>query len=101
MSERGTPRPPAAAGGEDGGQNVEDGAVARRLRVLGSVCASLLVAVLAATAAIGWSAARPGAGDLMESPPAGDFLAAVGAMLLVLRRRSSGSRGPNTAHPYT
>ena len=84
MSERGTSLPPAVAGGEDGGRNGEDGAVARRLRVLGSVCASLLVAVLAATAAIGWSAARPGAGDLMESPPAGAFLAAVGAMLLVL-----------------
>ena len=84
MSERGTSRPPAAAGGEDGGRNGEDGAVARRLRVLGSVCASVLVAVLAATAAIGWSAARPGAGDVMESPPAGAFLAAVGAMLLVL-----------------
>jgi hypothetical protein len=43
-----------------------------------------LVAVLATVAAIGWSAARPGAGDLMESPPFDAFLVALGAMLLVL-----------------
>jgi hypothetical protein len=82
--DRGTSRQPAAAGDESGGENGEDGAVARRLRVLGSACAALLVAVLATVAAIGWSAARPGAGDLMESPPADSFLVAVGAMLLVL-----------------
>ena len=87
-SDRGTSRPPPAAGDENGGQNAwengEDGAIARRLRVLGSVCAALMVAVLATAAAIGWSAARPGAGDLMESPPADSFLVAASAMLLVL-----------------
>ncbi|HEY6320237.1 MAG TPA: hypothetical protein VJA16_01630 [Thermoanaerobaculia bacterium] len=86
--DRGTSRQPAAAGdengGEKGGENGEDGAVARRLRVLGAVCAPLVVAVLATAAAIGWSAARPGAGDLMESPPIDSFLVALGAMLLVL-----------------
>jgi hypothetical protein len=82
--DRGTSRQPAAAGDENGGESGEDGAVARRLRVLGAVCASLLVAVLAAAAAIGWSAARPGGGDLMESPPVDSFLVALGAMLLVL-----------------
>jgi len=91
--DRGTSRQPAAAGdekrgekGEDGedGEDGEEGAVARRLRVLGAVCASLLVAVLATAAAIGWSAARPGAGDLMESPPFDSFLVALCAMLLVL-----------------
>jgi hypothetical protein len=81
---RGTSRQPATAGDENGGDGGEDGAVARRLRVLGAVCASLLVAVLATAAAIGWSAARPGAGDLMESPPVDSFLVALGAMLLVL-----------------
>jgi hypothetical protein len=69
---------------DENGENGEDGAVARRLRVLGSVCAALLVAVLTTAAAIGWSAARPGAGDLMESPPVDSFLVALGAMLLVL-----------------
>ncbi|HEV3074121.1 MAG TPA: hypothetical protein VHB47_06865 [Thermoanaerobaculia bacterium] len=88
--DRGTSRQPAAAGdekrGEKGeeGEEGEGGAVARRLRVLGAVCASLLVAVLATAAAIGWSAARPGAGDLMESPPFDSFLVALCAMLLVL-----------------
>jgi hypothetical protein len=82
--DRGTSRQPAAAGDENGGESGEDGAVARRLRVLGAVCALLLVAVLATAAAIGWSAARPGAGDLMESPPIDSFLVALGAMLLVL-----------------
>src|ERR1700720_2298472 len=85
--DRGASRQPAAAGDENGGENGEDsesGAVARRLRVLGAVCASLLVAVLATAAAIGWSAARPGAGDLMESPPFDSFLVALCAMLLVL-----------------
>ena len=85
--ERGTSRLAAAAGDQQGkgnGKEGEDGAVARRLRVLGSVCASLLVAVLATAAAIGWSASRPGAGDLMESPPVDSFLVAVGGMLLVL-----------------
>jgi hypothetical protein len=88
--DRGTSRQPAAAGDEKRGEKGEDGeegeggAVARRLRVLGAVCASLLVAVLATAAAIGWSAARPGAGDLMESPPFDSFLVALCAMLLVL-----------------
>ncbi len=90
--DRGTSRQPAAAGGETGGENRGedrgedggDGAVARRLRVLGAVCAALVVAVLATAAAICWSAARPGAGDLMESPPFDSFLVALGAMLLVL-----------------
>lgn len=88
--DRGTSRQPAAAGGENGGENGEngedgvDGAVARRLRVLGAVCASLVVAVLATVAAIGWSVAGPGAGGLMESPPFDSFLVAFGAMLLVL-----------------
>jgi hypothetical protein len=82
--DRGTSRQPVAAGDENGGESGEDGAVARRLRVLGAVCASLLVAVLATAAAIGWSAGRPGAGDLMESPPVDSFLVALGAMLLVL-----------------
>jgi hypothetical protein len=88
--DRGTSRQPAAAGDENGGENGENGAggeggaVARRLRVLGAVCASLLVAVLATAAAIGWTAGRPGAGDLMESPPFDSFLVALCAMLLVL-----------------
>jgi hypothetical protein len=88
--DRGTSRQPAAAGDENGGENGEggedgaDGAVARRLRALGAVCASLLVAVLATAAAIGWSAGMPGAGDLMESPPFDSFLVALCAMLLVL-----------------
>jgi hypothetical protein len=64
--------------------NAEDDEIARRLRVLGSVCAALTVAVLAAAAAIGWAAAGPGAGDLLVSPPFESFLIAFGAMLLVL-----------------
>ena len=85
--ESGTSRQPAAAADENGGENGQDGeggAVARRLRVLGAVCAALVVAVLATAAAIGWSAGRPGAGDLMESPPFDSFLVALGGMLLVL-----------------
>jgi len=65
-------------------EDPEDGVIARRLRALGSACAALMVAVLATAAAIGWSAVRPGAGDLMESPPFDSFLVAAGAMLLVL-----------------
>jgi hypothetical protein len=86
--DRGTSRQPAAAGDENGGENGRenggDGAVAKRLSVLGAVCAALVVAVVATAAAIGWSAARPGAGDLMESPPIDSFLVALGGMLLVL-----------------
>lgn len=88
--DRGTSRQPAAAGDENGGEDGErgeggaGGAVARRLRVLGAVCAALAVAVLTTAAAIGWSAGRPGAGDLMESPPFDSFLVALGGMLLVL-----------------
>jgi hypothetical protein len=65
-------------------EDPEDSVIARRLRVLGSACAALMVAVLATAVAIGWSAVRPGAGDLMESPPFDSFLVAAGAMLLVL-----------------
>lgn len=64
--------------------NGEDDVIARRLRILGSVCAALTVAVLATAAAIGWVAAGPGAGDLLASPPFESFLIAFGAMLLVL-----------------
>jgi hypothetical protein len=66
------------------GANAEDDEVARRLRVLGSVCAALTAAVLATAAAIGWAAAGPGAGDLLASPPFDSFLIAFGAMMLVL-----------------
>ena len=83
-SDRGTSWRPAAAGHEQGKPDGEEDAIARRLRVLGSVCAALMVAVLAAVAAIGWAAAGAGAGDLMVSPPVDSFLVALGALLLVL-----------------
>ena len=67
--------------GQTGGEEDE---IARRLRILGAVCAALTVAVLATAAAIGWAAAGPAAGDLLASPPFASFLVAFGAMLLVL-----------------
>jgi hypothetical protein len=80
----GTSRRPAAAGHEQGEANEEEDEIARRLRVLGSVCAALTVAVVATVAAVGWAAAGAGAGDLMASPPVDSFLIAFGAMMLVL-----------------
>jgi hypothetical protein len=82
--DRGTSRPPAAAGQEQGEANEDEDEIARRLRVLGSVCAALTVAVVATVAAVGWAAAGAGAGELMASPPVDSFLIAFGAMMLVL-----------------
>jgi hypothetical protein len=84
------PRPELAAAAGD--RDVE-----RRLRTLASACAAPAAAALVAAGTIGWMAMRgagsggigdtsgPGnPGNWQASPPSGSFLAAVGAMLLVL-----------------
>jgi len=70
----------------DGGHppSGDDDRIERRLRTLGSVCAVLAAAVLVTAGTIGWAAGRAAEGTLMASPPAGSFLIAIGAMLLVL-----------------
>jgi hypothetical protein len=62
----------------------EVAAVERRLRRLGTAGAVLAAAVLVAAGTIGWMAGRGGGTDWLASPPAGSFLIAFGAMLLVL-----------------
>jgi hypothetical protein len=70
-----SPRPAGVAGEDE---------IDRRLRLLGSTCAALAVAVLATAAAVGWAALRASASDFMASPPGDSFLAALCAMVLVL-----------------
>jgi hypothetical protein len=84
MSDRGASPAPAAAG--SGGNHLagEADLIERRLRTLGSICAVLAAAVLAAAGTIGWAAGRADTRDLMTSPPGDSFLIALGAMLLVL-----------------
>jgi hypothetical protein len=65
-------------------REVLEAAIEGRLRRLGTAGAVLAAAVLVAAGAIGWKAGRGGATDWLASPPAGSFLIAFGAMLLVL-----------------
>jgi hypothetical protein len=76
------PRPVGAGG--DGDEGLGQEAVEERLRRLSSACAVPAAAAAVTVGALAWTAERDGGAGMLVQPPAGSFLLALGALLMVL-----------------
>jgi hypothetical protein len=81
---------PAHRDGEPGEPG--EATVERRLRRLSTACAVPAAAAVAASGAIVWTASARSAEGWLGSPPGSSFLAALGALLLVLLSSSARTR---------